>query len=368
VYKGKQSKNDLMYTPKNFLPSQRASKNESSKSKACTRAIKIVHSFTAYDVVCGRGRKPRKANQEFNLLLNLHSSEYASACKTDKPPIVYKVIEAIKSKHGRFLKKYNHNQVYRVMTEMDEIYGKVSEALRHASKPKLPPYDFQSDPNQSSMSVYPTVPHQDVEAIQESFTKVPIVLEKSVARRSNSTTTQRVSFLSTWEKKTRATRFKNHNYKTKRQKRESHERHKSYVPNVSVAKTTETKIRAEAGVRIAVTRRGKLEVRYKCIQQEKQVLYPRYIATVSDRETAVCLGNLVARSIQDSGKTFEAAKHDAILVLSNLGGRADGKGQFQTQVGKENRENLANNDLVNDVVDTLLKQDEEADATITTLI
>eukprot|EP00977_Amphora_coffeiformis_P000131 scaffold33_cov123-Amphora_coffeaeformis.AAC.1 len=322
AHSGKQSQSDLMSAPKNFLPPQHAPMNETSNPKANTITQELVSSFTLCDVICGRGRKPGKANQAFNVLLNLHASEYVSASKADKPFIVQKVVETIKSKRGRFLEKQTDGRTYLVMTEGDEIYKKVSEALRHASKPKLPPPPLRSDPNESTVSVYAELPYQKAESTKPS-TKVPTVLGKPAPSRSNRSESQGFSPLSTLGQKKRAVRSSGTNPNPKHQKQESRKGRKKTVPKVSIIKTAETQSRAVKGVRIAVTKSGTFEVRYKFPRELKQA-YPRYIATVSDRETGVWLGNLVARSIQNHGTTFEAAKYNAILLLNNLNGGADG--------------------------------------------
>ena len=347
-----------MSVSKNSLPSERTTEDETSQPK--TSDEQENWTFTPNDVVCGRGRKPHLANQEFNLLLNLHASEYASASKTEEPFVVHKVVQAIKNKGGRFLKKQTCGGTYMIMTDVDEIYKKVSEALRHASKPKLPPPTLPSDPNQSTVSVYATAPHATAKSIKSSA-NVPIILGKSVASRSSSIEPQGASALSTLGQKKRAATSSDINTKPKRKKKESHKGRKIKVPKMSIGKTAETKGGAVAvrpqGVRVAVTKTGKFEARYKPLGEGKKQC-PKYIATVNDRETALWLGNFVARSVQNTGTTFEAAKQDAILHLEKLCGGAEGEDQVQAQKGKEK---LPIDDLLADVVSTLVKEDEETD-------
>lgn len=329
-------------------PESIVTENKASEPKPSPQ--KYIRSFTASDVICGRGRKPRPANQELDLLVKLHAPEFASAIKTQKPLVVHKIVQAIKSKGGRFLQTCNGSYV--VMSDVGKIYKKVSEALgRQIAKSKPPPSTLASDPNKLIPPVSVTVPPRSVQSPESSATKVPIIHDNTAQTFASATEKSHgKSQSASSNPPKRPAVLTNGQPNSKRQNKKPSNGIKSKVGNAPVANAAKPQnSNAEPrpqGVRAAVTKTGKYEARYKHLGTDKKH-YPKYIATVNDRETALWLGNFVARCVQTAGMAFEAAKEEALARL---------KTNKFTDATLPQDDIL---DLMKDVVSTLISQDKK---------
>lgn len=91
-----------------------------------------------YDVLCGRGvpNKVGQGNKFFKELVRKDQLEYISCRRNEKPPIATNIIEIVRSRGGRFLRRVRvtepgaHDRYGWTELAENRIYEKVCQALR----------------------------------------------------------------------------------------------------------------------------------------------------------------------------------------------------------------------------------------------
>ena len=88
-------------------------------------------SIKEHDVLCGRGGATNNhtGNKRFRSIVAEYQDEYLTAKKKEKVLIATRVVERIKSKGGRFLKRDQSNDVW-VEVPPKKAISKTSQALR----------------------------------------------------------------------------------------------------------------------------------------------------------------------------------------------------------------------------------------------
>jgi hypothetical protein len=85
------------------------------------------------DIVCGRGAPTNyhQGNEEFRYIVEDYQTSYLCAKRSDKPGVAFKLLEVVKSRGGRFLKRQKASG-RQAWTEVGEkqAYEKACQALR----------------------------------------------------------------------------------------------------------------------------------------------------------------------------------------------------------------------------------------------
>ena len=95
----------------------------------------LIGDITPSDVLCGRGgaTNSHSGNRAFRLLVKEHKEQYLRAKKRDKPTVASIIVELIRKKGGRFLRRYDTDhtgQVRWVDIGDDRAREKTCQALR----------------------------------------------------------------------------------------------------------------------------------------------------------------------------------------------------------------------------------------------
>jgi hypothetical protein len=100
---------------------------------------KLIWELHPSDIVCGRGAPTNyhQGNEEFRYIVEDYQTSYLCAKRSDKPGVAFKLLEVVKSRGGRFLKrkKASGRQAWAEVGEK-QAYEKVCQALRDGA-PKL---------------------------------------------------------------------------------------------------------------------------------------------------------------------------------------------------------------------------------------
>lgn len=106
-------------------------KDSSKKNKKVPEGKIGIQKYMDNDVLCGRGggTNAHPGNREFRDMINLHRRKYLKARKNDKPAISRSIVQSIREKNGRFLKKDEKTGLYYEIGD-DNAREKTSQALR----------------------------------------------------------------------------------------------------------------------------------------------------------------------------------------------------------------------------------------------
>ena len=309
-------------------------------------------------VVFGTGI-PRHANVQLNRLVRLGSPKYETATDCEKDIIVHRIINKITSLGGRFLKKASSDQHYVIINDIDEIYGWVRFAVLKNG--------FRTNAPQRSLPPIATV--EQVTAKANPIVKIPMTIR-------DENPVLDVDDLSESRTQSDTPHVENSNSKrpgtskppaiTAVVKRQSQLLIKRKLPttqtNISKASRAHPSTLDQLqGVRVSITRTGTFEVRYKPLGKGKNV-FPKFIGTAKDRETAVRMGNFVADLLtQNSSVAFDEAKRKAVDRFKKT--RHDGKENVSTM---NRTSTVANDCLFDHVAQELLDQDEEDEKEMST--
>lgn len=88
------------------------------------------------DVVCGRGAPTmhHPGNQTYRALVKTHETDYLCAKRSDKPIIATKIMETLKQKEVRFVRRERGPSGYGwVLVEENKIYEKICQSLREGA-------------------------------------------------------------------------------------------------------------------------------------------------------------------------------------------------------------------------------------------
>lgn len=343
--------------------------DDTTKSKT----TEIISRLGQYDVVFGQGPKHRHVNKEFYFILETHSTANK---KKDKSAIVQSVINTIKSKGGRFLKKVPESGDFIVLVSDAEIRKKIIGSLNHFNR-KYQKIGKQTPPTVVETFLKPdTVPDAtgvDVAAPLPSAPSIESIVVStinlsgshpakclgnldSLAVKVKSSESSAAGACRPKQKKKRdATNGAGFGGEKKRFKKAALPASNQGVPKPRTY-TRFKKGPAFAlpkqldGVRVSVTKSGAFEARYKPKGLDKKT-FPKYIACVSDRETAISVGNVVATLLKENPEmSFAAAKEEALRRYKPLDGQENAESASTT---------LPNN-LVQEVVDELIKGDKHS--------
>lgn len=105
------------------------------------KPIQFISDVKSDDVLCGRGgaTNSHSGNRAFRGLVKAYQHQYLAAKKKDKPSVAFRVVEEIRKKGGRFLRKCNMVQGKEVLwmdIGDDAAREKTCQALREGA-PKL---------------------------------------------------------------------------------------------------------------------------------------------------------------------------------------------------------------------------------------
>jgi hypothetical protein len=93
----------------------------------------LIWELHTSDIVCGRGAPTNyhQGNEEFRYIVEDYQTSYLCAKRSDKPGVAFKLLEVVKSRGGRFLKrqKASGRQAWAEVGEK-QAYEKVCQALR----------------------------------------------------------------------------------------------------------------------------------------------------------------------------------------------------------------------------------------------
>jgi hypothetical protein len=130
--------------PEAFIPPRhcfsRPSKNAEGSRPSGPSILKssentaLIWGLEAYDIVCGRGApsKSNTGNQVFRDLIQLYQTSYICSKRSDKPRIAKEVLQKIRLRGGRFVKRDTTTNGRAAWTAVGEqqAYEKVCQALR----------------------------------------------------------------------------------------------------------------------------------------------------------------------------------------------------------------------------------------------
>mmetsp|Transcript_19677 Transcript_19677/g.22803 ORF Transcript_19677/g.22803 Transcript_19677/m.22803 type:complete len:296 (+) Transcript_19677:2-889(+) len=178
-----------LITPLESPPTKRRrTEDDASKNSVCKVPPSAVclTSFSDNDVLSGRGggTNQHEGNYYFRSLINLHRERYLKAKKNDKPFISRSIVNAIRKKNGRFLKKDEESDLWLEIGD-DAAREKTSQALRQ----KAPEFRRLMLERQAkicegwlptSVSPEPSVRNGCVPALREDL-RFPMTRDKSPA-------------------------------------------------------------------------------------------------------------------------------------------------------------------------------------------
>jgi hypothetical protein len=96
--------------PPHFVPFNQHGTQHSTSNAICTdvtASTDLVYDVSNVDVLCGRGAPSlyHVGNQQFRRLVEAYQSQYMAARRLDKPDIAMRIVQVIRSRGGRFLKR-----------------------------------------------------------------------------------------------------------------------------------------------------------------------------------------------------------------------------------------------------------------------
>lgn len=343
----------------------------SSMDGRANQAGEIISRLNQNDVLFGKGHH-RSVNTEFRRLLALHSLEYITkSTKEEKDVIVRRIVDTIKSKGGRFVKKVSDGNNYMALVDEHEIRSKILSALEYFNqKPKSMDLEKSNFPIERTNKSVPALTGTDATAngriwglasqsknLSDFTGSHPGELIEVTDSLAFNVHHRRLCHQPKKETK-RKTLVSSAAPPVKRSKKGkiipakhgSAPKHQTIAEKESFVATLPKQL---DGVRVSKTNKGTFEARYKAKGEGKKA-FPKYIASAPDRATAVWLGNVVARLLkEDTSMDFDAAKKEAIWRYKQLGERE-----------KETPAALQDN-LLQSVADELVHEDQIAHKTAT---
>lgn len=345
--------------------------------------IETVSCIGEYDVLFGQGPKQRHVNKEFRRLME---ANLTPGLKKEKSVIVQSIIKAIKSKRGKFLKKVPDSNECVVLVNDDEISKKVLGALkqfnrkpREKSQSFTPPVRDETAPKSVAVRSATNSVASDTLCVPSAKAKAMCTVDVSggpsakakalcavdvssghvsdslgIAGSSLMNVAQQSSCLPKQKTKRLAANISFSEGDAKRLKKDplcqddalKHRAHSGteHSTEMSLPKQLD-------GVRVSVTKKGSFEARYKAKGQGKKV-FPKYIASVPDRFTAILIGNVVAKLLKENPTmTFAAAKKEALRRYK------------RPEEYDEDAPSTLPNNLVQQIVDELIQEDNHPYAT-----
>jgi hypothetical protein len=93
--------------PPHFVPLYQHGTQHNTSNAIGTDVTDLVYDVSDVDVLCGRGAPSlyHVGNQEFRRLVEAYQSQYMAARRLDKPDIAMRIVQVIRSRGGRFLKR-----------------------------------------------------------------------------------------------------------------------------------------------------------------------------------------------------------------------------------------------------------------------
>lgn len=119
----------------NFTPSppKKARTTVHGGCNVVSPTAELIWELHPSDIVCGRGAPTNyhQGNEEFRYIVEDYQTSYLCAKRSNKPGVAFKLLEVIKSRGGRFLKrqKASGRQAWAEVGEK-QAYEKVCQALR----------------------------------------------------------------------------------------------------------------------------------------------------------------------------------------------------------------------------------------------
>ena len=107
-------------------------------SSAMTRPVEYIHDIQPTDVLCGRGgaTNSHSGNREFRKLVEEKKHMYLSAKKRDKPAVASAIVNLVRERGGRFLKRCDtgmHRETLWVDIGDERAREKTCQALREGA-------------------------------------------------------------------------------------------------------------------------------------------------------------------------------------------------------------------------------------------
>jgi len=163
-------------------PPKRQRSSQASKQFKVPPSSVGLTSFTPQDVLSGRGggTNQHEGNCYFRSLINNNRERYLKSKKNDKPFISRSIVNAIRKKNGRFLKKDEDSDLWYEIGD-DAAREKTSQALRQKA-PELRKQMFEKSINgqlSSTLSVSPT-PSSDSSLTETTRTCSPLVSNEDI--------------------------------------------------------------------------------------------------------------------------------------------------------------------------------------------
>jgi len=133
-------------------------RNNPTKIPPCPDGI---DSYATDDVLSGRGggTNSHPGNRFFRNLINHHRDRYLRAKKNDKPHISRSIVNIIRNKNGRFLKKEDDDSLWYEIGD-DLAREKTSQALRQKAPEHRRIMEEQDQMARERFAVMPTLPPQ----------------------------------------------------------------------------------------------------------------------------------------------------------------------------------------------------------------
>lgn len=130
---------DDFIPPRHGFPTRASRVRRDDVPKVPTEEIHLPHGFVHLrdnDVVCGRGAPTlvHPGNQAYRALIQQHETAYLCAKRADKPIIATEVIETLKNRGVRFVRRERNNKgAGWVILDEKKVYEKICQSLREAA-------------------------------------------------------------------------------------------------------------------------------------------------------------------------------------------------------------------------------------------
>jgi len=157
-------------------PSASPEKNRNTTPAKIPPSTVGLSTYAADDVLSGRGggTNSHPGNRFFRNLINIHRGKYLRAKKNDKPHISRSIVNTIRAKNGRFLKKEEEDGLWYEIGD-DLAREKTSQALRQ----KAPEHRrIMEEQDQRARERFAVMPHAQALPIDPSM---PMIDRRALA-------------------------------------------------------------------------------------------------------------------------------------------------------------------------------------------
>ncbi len=157
-------------------PSASPEKNRNTTPAKIPPSTVGLSTYAADDVLSGRGggTNSHPGNRFFRNLINIHRGKYLRAKKNDKPHISRSIVNTIRAKNGRFLKKEEEDGLWYEIGD-DLAREKTSQALRQ----KAPEHRrIMEEQDQRARERFAVMPHAQTLPIDPSM---PMIDRRALA-------------------------------------------------------------------------------------------------------------------------------------------------------------------------------------------